>query len=152
MNLLAIHIHSKNCTENLNLEFDFMDERPANKTLSVTWLINECWVRSGISLLNVTQLIALVQNTATARALFHEYQVRLTEFVQQHLPQSRPLRLIIEGNIVQVWRILLPFITKRLPHITLAKGGPGKRSSLVGACLLYFDTQVENYGSRELAY
>ena len=121
----------------LNWEFKPYLSGYANNFLSSAWLQAFYNRVTGISVLNVEQLVNLQYTSNTVKTIIKMFADNLSEFMNSNCRLQPGDILFIDGDIVKAWGLLHSRLKKTLPEVTFKPVETGKKSALLGAGLLF---------------
>jgi glucokinase len=130
----------------LNWEFAPFLNGYANNFLSSEWLQAFYYEATGISVLNVEQMISLYRSGNAVKVIIKMFADNFQDFLQAHTTVKPGDIFLIEGDIVLAGSHFLSRLKKAFPSAVFKLVEPGKKSSLVGGGLLFGALTIMDQG------
>lgn len=121
----------------LNWEFAPFLTGYANNFLSSEWLQAFYYEATGISVLNVEQLISLYRSGNAVKVIIKMFADNFHDFLQSYGTVKPGDIFLVEGDIVLAGSHFLSRLKKAFPSAVFKPVAPGKKSSLAGGGLLF---------------
>ncbi|MES2276158.1 MAG: ROK family protein [Bacteroidota bacterium] len=129
--------HFKNDqTIDLNLGSEPFKESIADDYLSTRWFLKRYHELTGMCVSNVQELAEIAYSNATAKEIFKEFALNMSNFLLEPVYSLKPEVLIICGNIARASGLFLPHLKKRL-NINIQLAELGELAPLTGAAALF---------------
>jgi len=86
----------------------------AEDYISTRWFLKRYYELSGLNILNVKELAKLYTSSTTAKQVFNEFALNLTNFLQVFIDNNSPEMVVIGGNIANASTKFLPKLKKQI--------------------------------------
>ncbi|OCX52723.1 hypothetical protein BEL04_12290 [Mucilaginibacter sp. PPCGB 2223] len=123
-------------TRDINLGSERHKDSIADDYFSTRWFLKRYFEQTGISVTGVKELAALANDHPTAKVIFNEFAVNLSDFLMPYLSDLQPDLLILCGNITKASNYFIRNLRKRLP-VKVEIGALGEIAPLKGAVELF---------------
>lgn len=128
-----------NQAKDLNLGSEAFKDSIADNYLSNRWFLKRYYELTGLSVTGVRELAEIAKSNSTAKEVFKEFALNMSDFLSAPVGLINPDVLLICGNIARASGLFLPQLKKRLNvHIQLAQ--LGEEAALIGAAALFATT------------
>lgn len=128
-------------TVDLNLGSEPFKNSIADDYLSTRWFLKRYFDKTGLSVTGVQELAAIAYSSVTAKEIFKEFAINMSNFLMEPVYQIKPETLIICGNIAKASGLFLPHLKKRL-NISIHLSQLGEQAALIGAAALFDPVSV----------
>jgi glucokinase len=128
-----------NQAKDLNLGSEAFKDSIADNHLSTRWFLKRYYELTGLSVTGVRELAEIAKSNSTAKEVFKEFALNMSDFLSAPVGLINPDVLLICGNIARASGLFLSQLKKRLNvHIQLAQ--LGEEAALIGAAALFATT------------